>query len=123
MLDPAGHLVVNLSVFPDHDDPTRFYTVPNTPRVDVDEQGQPLISFLIYGRGEGTEFRPSGGQVSITTHLELTDDERDGLYHGLSQRLLRQEVTGESSAGTPRPRAETCPCDIHLQVSDRRCRV
>ena len=91
MLDPAGRLELadlpNVIVFPDQARPARFYAIPAVPRVALDAHGQPQISLLIYGKRQGAAFQPSGGQLTLTTSLELTPREQEDLRRALAARL------------------------------------
>jgi hypothetical protein len=98
MLDPAGRFELaelpNVIIFPDLAAPARFYAIPASPRVALDAHGQPQISLLIYGKRQGTAFEPSGGQLTLTTNLELTSREQETLRRALAARLPH-------TAGTP----------------------
>lgn len=91
MLDPGGRFVVtelpHVAIYPDHAAPTRFYAVPTTPRVALDERGMELISLLIYGVRDGADVRPHGGQFTVTTTLALTTEEGTLLRNALQHRL------------------------------------
>lgn len=79
--------VPGLRVYPDHVVPTRFYAVPDAPRVARDEQGRPALSLLVYGRGSGPQLRLLGGQVLLTLTLALTAAERNTLTGALERPL------------------------------------
>jgi hypothetical protein len=76
-----------LRVYPDHADPTRFYAVPDAPRVARDGQGRPALSLLVYGRGSGPQLKLLGGQILLTLTLALTDTERTALTQALERPL------------------------------------
>lgn len=81
--------VPGVRVYPDHADHTRFYAVPEAPRVARDEQGRPALSLLVFGRGSGPNLKVLGGQVLLTLTLALTDAERQALTAALEQPLNR----------------------------------
>ncbi|THF66797.1 hypothetical protein E7T06_20260 [Deinococcus sp. Arct2-2] len=85
-----------LRVYPDHADPTRFYAVPDTPRVARDEQGRSALSLLVYGRGSGPQLKLLGGQILLTLTLALTDTERKALTQAL-ERLLNLKLPRDAS--------------------------
>lgn len=92
MLDPSApsHVpeVPGVTVYPDHDDPMRFYAVPDHPRIARDERGRPQLSLLVYGRGQGAAMKPLGGQLTLTVTLALSGAERERLASVLEERLM-----------------------------------
>ena len=90
-------------IYADHEAVTRFYAVPELPRIAIDEHAKPLISLLLYGRKQNGKVQPSGGQVMLTTSLMLTAQERDLLECCLTAWLSMQipEVTESPEILTP----------------------
>lgn len=82
--------VPGVRVYPDHADRTRFYAVPESPRITRDEQGRPALSLLLFGRGSGPNLKVLGGQVLLTLTLALTDAERQALTAALAEPLNRK---------------------------------
>jgi hypothetical protein len=75
MLDADAPLDVGEDVlaFADATDPLRVYACAAVPRLTV-EYGRPGLSVLAYRRGGGD---PEGGQVTLSTTLGLTEEQRD----------------------------------------------
>ncbi|HEX6755512.1 MAG TPA: hypothetical protein VF109_06155 [Mycobacteriales bacterium] len=66
--------------FGDASDPLRVYACAAAPRLTV-EDGRPELTVLAYRRGSGPA---EGGQVTLTTTLGLTEDERDRIAAALA---------------------------------------
>lgn len=122
MLDADAPLDVgeDALAFADATDPIRVYACASAPRLTVSD-GRPELSVLAYRRGGGGD--PEGGQVTLSTTLGLTEDERDriaaalalppppGSQHGPRPRVLPPDwlsgavtvrlVDGVELAGSP----------------------
>jgi hypothetical protein len=86
MLDADARLIVDAVpgaiAYADSTDRGRVYACAASPRLALDENGAPQLSLLLYGHGR--DARPEGGQLTLTTSLELTGDERAGLAAALA---------------------------------------
>jgi hypothetical protein len=96
MLDADAPLDVGPGAvaFADAADPLVVYACAAAPRLNV-EDGRPELTVLAYRRG-GRE--PEGGQVTLSTTLGLTEDERDRIAAALALPPPPGADTG------PRPR-------------------
>ncbi|MVN86455.1 hypothetical protein GO986_06720 [Deinococcus sp. HMF7620] len=83
--------VPGVQVYADHADPTRFYAIPDAPRVARNDNGTPALSLLAYGRGSGPDLQLLGGQVQLTLTLALTGSERQTLTAALEESLNRHQ--------------------------------
>src|SRR5207247_5851832 len=104
MLDLDARIVVatapDAAVYGDDRDPSRFYAFASRPRVATDAAGRPLLSVLVYRRGKDNP--PEGGQVSLTTTLALSAEERAAIL----QSLPPDRGPGPLGAPVPERRSE-----------------
>ncbi|MGB8645245.1 MAG: hypothetical protein WCF84_08400 [Anaerolineae bacterium] len=107
MLDTTKRITIeqlpNVMVYADEAEPTRFYALPDAPRVAVSDQGVPQINLLLYGSGgEGKDFQVTGGQFTMTSALALTPQEQQLLTASLAQRLATANPhEGQGQQGPP----------------------
>ena len=47
-------------VYPDDRRQNAFYAIPQQPRIARDSEGKPEISLMVYGKGHGPSFVPTG---------------------------------------------------------------
>ncbi len=104
----------HLLIYPDHASASRFYAVPATPRIAVDDRHSPQISLLIYGRKHGSTIQPMGAQISLTTSLGLTAQERDLLMPLLTARLTAQPQSDVQPPELVSPDWLTGDVTVHL---------
>lgn len=91
MLDPTREVPVSAAcgarVFHDADDPVALIAVPTRPRVATDEQGRPAIRLVVLRRREPPPPRWMNASLTLTTSLELTDQQRACLRRELDSLL------------------------------------
>ncbi len=113
MFDPSESFSLpeapGIILFPDIKDPLRFYAIPETPRIALDEQGQPQISFMVYQKKLNSHLVTTGGQITLTLSLALTTREQIAVRTAL---LLKQIA--------PRPPGEPAPSlpEIHVMTPE-----
>jgi hypothetical protein len=85
MLDADGRIELDtpsdVIVFRDTSDPLRYYAFAATPHVATDEHDVPQFSLLAYTHTVG---RLEGGQVSFTTSLGVSAEQRDAIVNALT---------------------------------------
>jgi hypothetical protein len=69
-------------VYADNVNRGRVYAFAAGPRIALDENGAPQLSLLLYSHGKDAP--PEGGQLTLTTSMELTDGERAGIAAALA---------------------------------------
>lgn len=79
-----------LVVFEDDERSSGFYVFPRSPRVALSDDGRPQLGLMVYGRKEGDVFHATGAILSLTTTLQITEDEDRALRAALSTRLIAQ---------------------------------
>jgi hypothetical protein len=94
MLDTRNPVVIDevadVIVYRDDASQTVFYAVPAKPRLALDEQGKPQLSLVAYGKKGPAGFKARGGILTLTTALQLTGAEAEGVSHSLASRLARE---------------------------------
>lgn len=92
MLNPSSAFMLaalpSILIYTDHAVAGRFYVMPNAPRIARDAAGLPLISLLLYGRGQGSQRKLMGGMFTLTTDLALTAAEQSLLVESLKVHLV-----------------------------------
>ncbi len=76
-----------LVIFEDDGRSDGFYVFPRAPRVALSDDGRPQLGLMVYGRKEGDVFHATGAILSLTTTLQITEDEDRTLRAALSRRL------------------------------------
>jgi len=79
-------------VYPDDRRENAFYAIPQQTRIARDSGGKPEISLMVYGKGHGPSFVPTGAVFTLTVSLELTSDEENKLRSLLSAKLADAEL-------------------------------
>lgn len=104
----------NVTLYEDDRDPTRFYAVPNAPRVTLNQQSAPQINLLLYGSGDGSNLQIMGGQLTMSCSLALEPAEENMLL-----KLLLAQQPHPSDPGK-----KTVPPDLGpIQWVDGSARV
>jgi hypothetical protein len=79
LLEPSVRVVDGFVILPDHEDDERSYVLPRTPRLALDASGRPELSLVQYlGGGPGDE-RISGGILTLSTELDISEQSLAGL--------------------------------------------
>lgn len=96
-----------LTLYPDHQDPNKFYFMPNSSKIGRDQRGVPTFSFTYYGLG-GTDLSQAGALMVYVGRLASDNDQAQALTHflrtnpraGVAVLPIRESVvTLNSSAG------------------------
>lgn len=94
MLDTRNPVVIDevadVIVYRDDASAAVFYAVPAKPRLALDEQGRPQLSLVAYGKKGPAGFKARGGILTLTTALQLTGKETEGVRQALARRLARE---------------------------------
>lgn len=96
MLDPTKRLILKefpaVQIYQDHEDQEVHYVVPWTPLLATENNGRPSLRLLIYLKREGDKKLPSGGQLTLTTTLELTPQDLARIKRAIAGYLKEQET-------------------------------
>jgi hypothetical protein len=79
-----------VSVFPDDRIPGGFYSLPDCPRLALDDQQRPQMRLILYSKQERSKFQVTGGLVAITTSLGLYESERRRLTVAMQAKVHRE---------------------------------
>ncbi len=94
MLDPARRLLLrdfpNAQVYRDHEDLQTYYVIPTMPSLEIEDDGRAAFRLLIYVKREEGRKVPTGGQLTLTTSLELPPQELDAVHRAIEQQLKAQ---------------------------------
>jgi hypothetical protein len=93
MLDLSRQLILPefplAQVYGDHESAQTFYLIPWAPALELNEQGAPEARFLIYlERKEGQKI-PTGGQLSMTTILDLPSQDWTRIKQTIATQVAR----------------------------------
>lgn len=104
MLDPDRRVALpdfpQADVYRDHERPLTYYAVPAAVTVAVDDRGRPECRLTIYMKRQDGRPVPSGGQVSLTTVLGLSDQEIADITDAIEVSLT---PAADGPAPAPRP--------------------
>ena len=76
----------NLTLYPDHEDPTKFYFFPNSSKIARDESNMPLFTFTHYGLSNGGAISEAGGFMVGVMRLTSSNDQQVALDKFLQSR-------------------------------------
>jgi hypothetical protein len=86
VLDPTRRLdlpaIPQAQVYHDHETPQLYYVVPSIPKLEVDERGAAL-RLIVYLKRDGDAKAASGGQLTLTTALELSAQELNNVKNAI----------------------------------------
>ena len=111
-------------VFPDDSSDSLFYASSAKPRVARDGDGKPEINLLLYGKKSAGSFVPSGGMLTATVSLAMTQSEEQRLDELLRQRTAAPQIVpvawneGEVEF---RPVANVSSTQMPTLFGDNRC--
>lgn len=71
-----------LTLYPDHQDPNKFYFMPNSSRIGRDQRGVPTFSFTYYGLDKG-DLSQAGALMVYVGRLASDNDQAQALSHFL----------------------------------------
>lgn len=77
--------VPGILIFRDDSNENAFYAVAEHPRIAHAADGSPDFQLMLYGKRLGNHFECSGGVLSVTVSLGLTQEEQHNLKKALAQ--------------------------------------
>lgn len=87
--------VVDAEIYGDDQDGLTYYIVPTRPALELDDRERPTLRLLVYLTKNGAErSTPSGGQVTLTTVLEVSVAERARITHALEAQVSGMATDG-----------------------------
>lgn len=106
MLVPSGQFALpgldDILIYPDDGSTESFYAVSARPRIARMDDGTPEISLMLYGKRQGHLFNPTGGLLSLTVSVGLSQGEEKRLIALLKERLAKGMT--DPRAPIPEPR-------------------
>jgi hypothetical protein len=123
MLDPQRPVslpgVPGFAVYADDRLPDRFYAWPSVPDVARDPDGAPELSLLLYGRKQDGRLVTTGGYLTVTTRLALSEAESATLKTALQERLRAERDLPPDAPVEVEVAAPTWTSgDVELQLAD-----
>jgi hypothetical protein len=92
-----------VQVYPDDGSPQTFYAMPATPRIARRDDGQPEISLMLRSKKVAGQSEITGGLLTVTAALGLSQDEESRLISLLTHKLA-QDAPPDSDQPPPKPR-------------------
>jgi hypothetical protein len=91
VLDPNRRLTLpdisDALIYSDHQLPQTYYVIPATPALDLDDRDRPSLRLLLYVKRSGETRVLSGGQLTLTTVLELAAREEERVKRAIEDHL------------------------------------
>jgi hypothetical protein len=83
MLDcsQAPRLIEGLTVYPDHEDPTRFFVLPEPPHLATGADGQPRLGLWLF---RASPDQPGGGLLQMEVELTLAPERSQAIVAALA---------------------------------------
>jgi hypothetical protein len=87
--------VPHVEIYGDHQDDFTFFVVPTRPALELDDRERPTLRLLVYMKKDDAQrSSPSGGQVTMTTVLEVPAGELAQITQALKARTSQQGAGG-----------------------------
>ncbi len=105
MLDPRQRLILRdfptAQIYQDEADQAVFYVVPWIPLLESEDDGRPSIRLLIFLKHHSHGKKPSGGQLMLTTSLELNPQVLSRVTSAIQEQLQAEKVAQSTPSAGP----------------------
>ena len=124
MLDPSQHLILRefptVRIYKDFENRQVYYVVPGIASLKIADDGRPLLRLLIYMKRDGDRMMPCGGQLTLTTSLEIASPDLPTIKYAIEQHLSEERgMRPNTHSASPMPLRVVSPEWLNGKVEVR----